>query len=366
MKSKLIFRILGAISSALIIVSVFIPFIKVVGYSQSLWQTNSTLGTLYLPIMIIVFGAIGVLVFSINIKTELAYATAGALLFYLIMQTVPVINQGVFNTLNAGYYCLAVGTVLTAIMAFLCGLKLKQKEVETNYNDNNQTSMLEQIDRLYDNENNELNDMQINQIDVIQPLQPINTLSDNLIEPVQPIPVENNEGQISELPSENNLVSNPTNNMVDLTQSAIEQPVQPEVNIGSQEIKPVIIQNNNEMVPPTIVQPNIEPNTPIQNLGQEQTVQNTNPVVVEFEKPVSQNVNPVVSEFSPQNNSTGVNPVVAEFSVPSEHTMISTPIIQEQTTTPSVEEEIKPLSSDTMSTLLKEQNNNESNLDIFG
>ena len=85
MKSKLIFRILGALASALIIASVFIPFVSVTGYSQSLWQANELVGTLYLPIMIIVFGAIGVIVFSINIKTELAYTSSGALLFFLII-----------------------------------------------------------------------------------------------------------------------------------------------------------------------------------------------------------------------------------------------------------------------------------------
>ena len=106
MKNKLIFRILGALSSALIIVSVFVPFVSVTGYSQSLWQTHSAVGTIYLPIMIIVFGAIGVILFAINKKTELVYASCGALIFFLIMQTIPVIDQGVFKTLGIGYYFL--------------------------------------------------------------------------------------------------------------------------------------------------------------------------------------------------------------------------------------------------------------------
>ena len=102
MNKKLIFRIIGALSSALIIASVFIPFVNVTGYSQSLWGTHQAVGTLYLPIMIIVFGLIGVIFFSLNIKTEFAYSTAGALLFFLIMQTVQIIDQGTFNTLSVG------------------------------------------------------------------------------------------------------------------------------------------------------------------------------------------------------------------------------------------------------------------------
>ena len=63
MKNKLVFRILGALASALIIASVFIPFVSVTGYSQSLWETHSAVGTIYLPIMLIVFGVVGVFVF---------------------------------------------------------------------------------------------------------------------------------------------------------------------------------------------------------------------------------------------------------------------------------------------------------------
>ena len=67
MKNRLVFRIIGALASALIIVSVFIPFISTTGFTQSLWEANKLINALYLPIMIIVFGSIGVLVFSTNI-----------------------------------------------------------------------------------------------------------------------------------------------------------------------------------------------------------------------------------------------------------------------------------------------------------
>ena len=283
------------------------------------------------------------------------------------MQTVPVIDQGVFKTLNAGYYCLAVGTVLTAVMTFLCGLKVKQKVVEADSKEQKQTSMLDQIDRLYDNENAASNDMAINQVDIIQPLQPTNNLNNNIIEPINPISIENSISE--ETVIQNDLVIEQANNITEPIQQEIQQSLQPEINMGVQETESITIQNSNEMVPPTVVQPTVEQNVSLQDLKsvqEEQPVQTTNPVVAEFENPVSQNVNPVVSEFAPQNNSAGVNPVVAEFSVPSEPTMLSTPVVPEQPITPSVEEEIKPLSSDSMSTLLKEQDNNKSNLDIFG
>ena len=119
MKNKLIFRIIGALASALIIVSVFIPFISVTGYSTSLWESYKIINSLYLPIMIIVFGAIGALFFALNIKTEFAYMSTGAIIFFLVMQTIDVLNQGLFNTLSIGYYLLALGAILTGIMSFL-------------------------------------------------------------------------------------------------------------------------------------------------------------------------------------------------------------------------------------------------------
>ena len=53
MNKKLMFRILGAIASSLIIVALFVPFVSVVGYSQNLWDMYSK-DSLYLLIMIMV------------------------------------------------------------------------------------------------------------------------------------------------------------------------------------------------------------------------------------------------------------------------------------------------------------------------
>ena len=125
MNKKLILRILGAIFSALIIVGVFVPFVSVTGYTQSLWGVYSSVNTLYLPIMLIVFGAIGVIFFSLNFKTEFAYMSTGAVLFFVVMQTIDVLDQGTFSTLSVGYYFLAIGAIATGVIAFLSNLKIK-------------------------------------------------------------------------------------------------------------------------------------------------------------------------------------------------------------------------------------------------
>ena len=69
MNKKLIFKLLGAISSGLIIVSVFVPFVASNGYTQSLWESYSSLNQLYLPIVLLVIGISGVIFLSLNIKS---------------------------------------------------------------------------------------------------------------------------------------------------------------------------------------------------------------------------------------------------------------------------------------------------------
>lgn len=270
MKNKIFFRIIGALASALMIVAVFVPFINVVGYSQSIWGLYSK-GSIYLPIMIIVFGAIGVIFFSLNIKTEFAYMSVGAISFYLIMRTVDIISQGTFNTLNAGYYFLLIGTIVTGIMAFLSNLKSKDViEEKKQPIVEEEKSLLTKIDNLYDNPQSP---MEVN----IQPLD-VN---------IQPLPI-----QEVNIPVENNQMSQPIPDV----SLPIPEPVVPTVNeVSSPIINPVIqefsqsierVQPINQPVSPIVEQPvqffnaenQVEPVTQIN-----EQVQVSNPVVQQFE-----------------------------------------------------------------------------------
>lgn len=314
MNKRLVFRILGALASALIIISVFVPFVSVTGYSQSIWQTYKSLETLYLPIMIIIFGAIGVIAFAINVKTELAYTSTGALLFFLVLQTIPVIESKTFNTLSVGYYFLVIGTVLTGVMAFLCNLKQKIKEVPKQEESvKNQVSMLEQIDKLYDEqlqnntiqENNTLNN-------IVQPL-PIQGEVNNV---VNPIPVQNNVNE-------------------NIVQTQVIEPV-PIQSLNNIE---VVNQNNNSIVD-----------------GINQGMPQGNPVIQEFNQNVPQG-NPVMQEFN--QNVPQANPVASEF-----NPMVSQTIDQSQ---PNIVEP-QPIANAPKVDIMADQtnNSNNSNLDIFG
>lgn len=389
MKNKLIFRILGALSSALIIVSVFVPFVRVTGYSQSLWQTNAN--SLYLPIIIIVFGAIGVLLFAINLKTELAYSTTGALLFFLITQSVPIINQGTFSTLNVGYYFLVVGTLLTGIMTFLCGLKSKQKvveEVKIEEETNKDDSMINQIDRLYETQTVQNNEIEINQVEMIQPLQSVQS-----IEPIQPLSQSSNS---LNMPIEENERKSEISN--DL--------LQPTITEEQVENKPIVEQNTvieekNEQ-PVSILNPVIsefeapkpEISMPVENpvvaefepVKEEITVQAMNPVIFEFAtsevNEINNMVQPTISNnvvtetIQPSVQST--NPVTSEFEAPSQFSFgAPQPIeshVENKPEEPQTIEPLQPLQPlgsdmdkvDVMADQSTVKDNNSSNLDIFG
>ena len=303
MNKNLIFRILGALASALIVVSVFVPFVSVKGYTSSLWQTYEISNALYLPIIIIVFGTIGVVFFSLNVKTEFAYMSTGAVAFFVIMQTMDIVNQGVFNTLSIGYYFLVIGALLTGIMAFLLNLKHKNTDnVETinNYNPEKE-NILNQMGGLYNNQTTPDTITPIPPVDnVVEPIQPINSVP---IAPVQPLETpepqmintvavdEIPERPIANIPEVQPRIVNPVVQDFEAnTQPSIAEVPQQPINPVIQEFSnPVISQfDGNQFTQPKIDHP-IEPTT----------LQQTNSVPINTQ----QSVNPVIQEFTNSDSS---------------------------------------------------------------
>lgn len=276
MKNKMISRILGALSSALIIVAVFVPFVSVAGNSASLWNLYED--SIYLPIVIIVFGAMGVIFFALDKKTEFAYMSTGAVLFFVIMNAVDAMNNQAFDKLGIGFYFLLAGAILTGIMAFIHNIKPKKDKVsEVTQNVQSQSSQLGQVDDLY-------NPQPIQQPirNVVEPILPINSVNEP-VQPVQPVQPVNQFNIPIQQPVQ------PTNTINTSTQS---------FNQTSDYLKPI---------------PDVVPVQPVQ------TPQGENPVLAE-------NIsNEVIEElkqgphidyaandiFSPK-----VNPVVQEFANP--------------------------------------------------
>ena len=351
MKNKLIFRILGALASALIIVSVFVPFVSVTGYSPSLWETYELTNSLYLPIMIIVFGAIGVIFFSLNIKTEFAYMSVGAITFFAIMQTIDILDQGAFKSLGVGYYFLVIGTLITGIMAFLTNIKQNKKVKVKEEVKKEEPSMLDQIDKLYNDQTTAQNE--------ISPIQPVDSL-------VQPLPIQPLETVVPINPVEQ-VVEEVQVNPVVQEQPVVDTPV-------SQPVNPVLQEFNVPSTPVVQEQPAVDApaSQPVNPVLQEFNVP-SKPVVQEqpaVETAVSQPVNPVLQEFNVPSK-----PVVQGFGISTqtavqEHPVAQQPVLnQEVETVPltSINEPVNPTVqtfTNPGSTVMSQQNSNE--LDIFG
>ena len=288
MNKKLIFRILGALASALIIVSVFVPFVSVTGHSSSLWQSSEITKSLYLPITLICFGVIGVVFFALNIKTEFAYMSTGAITFFLIVQTIEVLNQGIelFKTLGVGYYFLVIGAILTGIMAFL--LNLKSKEVQKSLTNQetevaSTTSILSQIDKLYDNTLDSQNN--VAPIQAVDPIvQPLSAQPE--MQPIQPIAAQPEVQPI--------------------------QPVAPQPEV--QTIQPVAPQPEVQPIQPIATQPEqiIEPISPVDPIPSGGTP-TENPVLAQFAQSSSQPATLDNSNFATQEPQAINNPVIQTF-----------------------------------------------------
>lgn len=329
MKNKLIFRILGALASALIITAVFIPFVDVTGYSPSLWETYELTNSLYLPIMIIAFGAIGVIFFALNVKTEFAYMSVGAITFFIVIRTIDILDQDAFNSLSIGYYSLVIGTFLTGLMAFLTNLKSKRKVEVIEETKKEESSVLEQIDKLY-------NEQSTTSENEITPIQPIDTIVQPLpiqpletVGPVEPIVEEKIVEEVAVTPVEE--VEQKEN--IEVIQETISEPVQ--VVNEQVPVNPVLQEFNTPIIEETkveefsVVEP--QPVTP--------TVQPVNPVLQEFSIPntvvadesqivVEQPINPVLQEFSIQNTTFMEEPKIEEVSVVEPQPMVETSVIQ--------------------------------------
>lgn len=286
MIDKLFMRVLGAISSALIIVSVFVPFSTIV--DTGLFGLYDNLDMIYVPITIIVFGAIGVLAFSINIKTEFAYTTVGAISFFLIMQTMEVLNNGIgLSKFSLGYYFLLIGDLLTLIFTFLSNLKRKKSVSPVIIEDNSSIPVSNQ--NIYSNQG--VNQVpQTPNINNMQQTQGLNMAINNQmqvpnlginaqIQPQQPINQNINPINLDQTSVLNSNLISPNGNIKQINETQPQVSTEPINNANPISLEPIPELNVNL----TSLNSNIPPIAPVIK-PQNETVDmpKMNPVLAEF------------------------------------------------------------------------------------
>ena len=140
MSNKLIFRIIGALSALIIIISLIVPFWTL--DSNGLWDIYSAQQMLYIPIIIVSLSALAIISLSSNIKTEFAYISFGGCLFYIITKTIEMNSSGTLGNVSLGFYLFVLGTFFVGLMAFLCNLGRKTQKEENIVNEQNNTNEL--------------------------------------------------------------------------------------------------------------------------------------------------------------------------------------------------------------------------------
>ena len=151
MKNRNIVKILGIVGGLLIIGGMFLPYVKVKGFSISLWGNYLENKQLYLAIIIIVFGALPIFFNSMNKKIEFSYMSVGALMFFIINQIIGTISDNSFSSLSFGFYMIILGTILVAITTFISVKK------ENEYDNSNKIETVPGVDSVpLDNKKSEV------------------------------------------------------------------------------------------------------------------------------------------------------------------------------------------------------------------
>ena len=112
-------KIWGALSNALIIVSLFIPFISYDAFNQSLWGLYKLQGCEYITYVVIVSSIISILLFAINKKCELSYFNGGIVMFLILREIMDIVKENTLNMLGIGFYGIIIGEILLLVTTFL-------------------------------------------------------------------------------------------------------------------------------------------------------------------------------------------------------------------------------------------------------
>lgn len=282
-------KIIGAVSSALIIISVFIPYVQTSEYSDSIWSAYAA-DAIQIPILLIAFGAFSLVLFLINKRIELAYISTGGVLFFLIMRTVQFVQENAFTTVTTGYYFLCVGALFTTLMALMIYRSSNKNTNEVEYYDEDEFK--------YSSER-QVPQYQTNEPIAELPRQDVNNLISEIPEPTLNGPLAVEEQNIDN--------STPTQNQEIIFEP--EQPVQPTPVLGQTTVAPVPIQ-------PISEQSQVENTMPVNDVEPLNQANTSTVPFPEVAKVNEQSMNTMAPNFPTGNAGEEVKPQTDIFNQP--------------------------------------------------
>jgi len=124
-KNKILsFVALGA--AAVLLISLFLPYVSFFSESRSLWKIEDPSRVLILLMSIFV-----ALLYAINKKTELCYLVAGYVFFYLITM---VISAEGLDYFSIGFYLMLLSSATIGVVTYLYDEKKGEALLNLNVN----------------------------------------------------------------------------------------------------------------------------------------------------------------------------------------------------------------------------------------
>lgn len=112
-------KMLGALSNALIIVSMFVPFISYKGTNTSLWDVYKIMNNEYIIYIVIACSILSILLFAIGKCVKLSFFTAGMVMFFILREIIDIVKDNSINMLGIGFYLIIIGELLLIVMTFI-------------------------------------------------------------------------------------------------------------------------------------------------------------------------------------------------------------------------------------------------------
>ena len=305
MKKNNLYRVLGILFSALIVVGMFLPYIK--EPSSSLFELYKNNNQLVLPIVLLLFGVASILLYVLNKYIEFALSTAGAVLFYMITETISLVKEDAINQVGIGFILIGAGGILLIVNTFLAIVASKRAAREESYDEpSNQYQQPQDMIQALENTSNAYEPVQpqsmvqpVMEQPIVEPVQPV--IPQPIVEPVQPV-VEQTVPQPVVEPVQPEIVQ------------PVVEPVQPQP-----MVQPIV----EPVQPQPMVQPIVEPVQPVQQISElkpieEQAMPTTNqfnPLPdIQFE-PINEPVQEI-KPINPEPVEAPLNPVLQQFEIP--------------------------------------------------
>jgi len=133
MKEKKSLKIFGILGGLLIILGVFVPFIKTEEISISLWNIFLTNKQIYFSIIIVIFGLIPTILYFMDKNIEYSYVSSGSLLFFIVVEIYGTITKLGFHALSIGFYLILLGVIINTIVTTI---SIKKEKVKTSSDKN--------------------------------------------------------------------------------------------------------------------------------------------------------------------------------------------------------------------------------------